>query len=73
MFGARLKRVGRGGLEDEYEQPRHQIDLTLAQRLGEHIELKLAGENLIDAPVRVTQGKTAMRTRSPASTALGRL
>ncbi|WP_437573648.1 carboxypeptidase regulatory-like domain-containing protein [Sorangium sp. So ce887] len=57
LFGARLKRVGSRGLEDEYEQPRHQIDLTVAQRLGEHVELKLAGENLIDAPVLVTQGK----------------
>ncbi|WP_437643883.1 TonB-dependent receptor domain-containing protein [Sorangium sp. So ce362] len=57
VFGARLRRVGSQGLEDEYEQPRHQIDLTVAQRIGEHVELKLAGENLIDAPVRVTQGK----------------
>ncbi|AUX24207.1 TonB-dependent receptor [Sorangium cellulosum] len=57
VFGARLKRVGSRGLPDEYEQPRHQIDLTVAQRLGERVELKLAGENLIDAPVRVTQGK----------------
>ncbi|WP_437585706.1 TonB-dependent receptor domain-containing protein [Sorangium sp. So ce1000] len=57
VFGARLKRVGARGLGDEYEQPRHQIDLTVAQRLGEHVELKLAGENLIDAPVRVTQGR----------------
>ncbi|WP_438037738.1 carboxypeptidase regulatory-like domain-containing protein [Sorangium sp. So ce128] len=56
VFGARLKRVGRKGLADEYEQPRHQIDLTVAQRLGEHVEVKLAGENLIDAPVRVTKG-----------------
>ncbi|XXX72702.1 TonB-dependent receptor [Sorangium sp. So ce134] len=55
VFGARLRRVG-SRLPDEYEQPRHQIDLTVAQRLGEHVELKLAGENLIDAPVRVTQG-----------------
>ncbi|WP_437669616.1 TonB-dependent receptor domain-containing protein [Sorangium sp. So ce131] len=56
VFGARLRTVGKN-MPDEYEQPRHQIDLTVAQRLGEHVELKLAGENLIDAPVRVTQGK----------------
>lgn len=56
VFGARLRTVGKN-MPDEYEQPRHQIDLTVAQRLGEHVELKLAGENLIDAPVLVTQGK----------------
>ncbi|WP_437752056.1 TonB-dependent receptor domain-containing protein [Sorangium sp. So ce1389] len=56
VFGARLRTVGKN-MPDEYEQPRHQIDLTVAQRFGEHVELKLAGENLIDAPVRVTQGK----------------
>ncbi|KYG07141.1 TonB-dependent receptor, partial [Sorangium cellulosum] len=56
VFGARLRTVGKN-MPDEYEQPRHQIDLTVAQRFGEHVELKLAGENLINAPVRVTQGK----------------
>ncbi|WP_437284469.1 TonB-dependent receptor domain-containing protein [Sorangium sp. So ce406] len=56
VFGARLRTVGKN-MPDEYEQPRHQIDLTVAQRLGEHVELKLAGENLIDAPVLVTQGR----------------
>ncbi|WP_437566445.1 TonB-dependent receptor domain-containing protein [Sorangium sp. So ce542] len=56
LFGVRLRRVG-SRLPDEYEQPRHQLDLTVAQRLGEHVELKLAGENLIDAPVRITQGR----------------
>ncbi len=56
VFGVRLRRVG-SNRPDEYEQPRHQIDLTVAQRLGEHVELKLAGENLLDAPVRVTQGR----------------
>ncbi|KYF58063.1 TonB-dependent receptor, partial [Sorangium cellulosum] len=56
VFGARLRTVGKN-MPDEYEQPRHQVDLTVAQRLGEHVELKLAGENLFDAPVLVTQGK----------------
>ncbi|WP_437774675.1 TonB-dependent receptor domain-containing protein [Sorangium sp. So ce1097] len=56
VFGARLRTVGKN-MPDEYEQPRHQIDLTVAQRLGKHVELKLAGENLFDAPVLVTQGE----------------
>ncbi|MGK4003627.1 carboxypeptidase regulatory-like domain-containing protein [Sorangium sp. So ce1036] len=58
VFGTRLKRVG-SNMPDEYEQPRHQIDLTVAQRIGERVELKLTGENLIDAPIVVTKGEEA--------------
>lgn len=55
VFGVRLRTVG-NQMPDVYEQPRHQLDVTVAQRFGEHVELKLAGENLIDAPLRITQG-----------------
>jgi hypothetical protein len=57
VSGRRIATVGASGLPDVYEQPRHQVDATVAQRLGKHIDLKLAGENLIGSEVRFTQGE----------------
>ena len=44
--------VGAAGLPDTYEEPRHLVDLTVAQNLGKHFELKLSGQNLLLAPVK---------------------
>jgi hypothetical protein len=60
VAGARISKVGASGLPDEYEQPRHQVDLTVAQRLGDHFDVKVGVENLLDAPVRFTQGGDAV-------------
>jgi outer membrane receptor protein involved in Fe transport len=57
VFGARIESVGARGLPDQYEQPRHQLDATVAQRIGEHVDLKLSAENILDQPVRSTQGE----------------
>jgi hypothetical protein len=40
-----------------YEQPRHLVDLSVAQGIGEHIDLKGTIENVLNAPVRFTQGE----------------
>lgn len=56
VSGARIAQVGSNGLPDVYEQPRHLVDLSFAQGLGEHLDLKATIENLLDAPVRFTQG-----------------
>jgi hypothetical protein len=53
--GARIATVGAQGMADIYEQPRHLVDLTVAQGLGDHFELKGALSNLLFAPVRFTQ------------------
>jgi hypothetical protein len=55
VSGPRIAFVGANGLQDIYEQPRHLIDLTVAQGLGEHFELKGAVSNLLFAAVRFTQ------------------
>ncbi len=54
--GRRLSEVGTQGVPDTYEQPRHVVDFSIAQGIGEHVDLKLTIENLFDAPVRFTQG-----------------
>lgn len=59
VSGARVAQVGRNGIPDTYEQPRHVLDLSAAQGFGTHWDLKLTIENLLDSPVRFTQGKDA--------------
>lgn len=57
VFGSRISQVGLNGIPDMYEQPRHLVDLSVAQGIGEHVDLKATVENLLNAPVRFTQGK----------------
>lgn len=56
VFGRRITQVGSYGLADVYEQPRHVVDVTVAQRIGKMVDLKLAAENILFAPVRFSQG-----------------
>lgn len=55
--GARVAQVGQNGLPDTYEQPRHLVDLSVAKGFGEHVDGKLTVENVLDAPVKFTQGR----------------
>ncbi len=57
VFGKRIAQVGSNGLPDMYEQPRHVVDLSAAQGIGEHVDLKFTVENVLNAPVRFTQGE----------------
>lgn len=62
VFGARIDQVGAVGLPDMYEQPRHQLDLTVSARLPRGFSLRLVAKNLIDSPYHVKQGdETALR------------
>jgi hypothetical protein len=54
--GERISQVGRTELPDIYEQPRHLIDVSVAQGIGEHLDLKLTIDNILDAPVKFLQG-----------------
>ena len=55
--GQRIAQVGVNGLPDVYEQPRHLVDVSVVQAIGEHLDLKLTAENVLNAPVRFTQGE----------------
>jgi outer membrane receptor for ferrienterochelin and colicin len=57
VFGARISQVGLNGIPDVYEQPRHLVDLSVAQGVGEHLDFKATIENVLNAPVRYTQGE----------------
>lgn len=58
VFGPRIESVGSEGLPDTYEQPRHQVDLIIAQKIGKHVDVKGTAENIFDSPVRFTQGES---------------
>lgn len=51
VYGPRITVVGANRLPDIYEQPRHQIDLSAAQKLGKRFELKLQAQNVLNSPV----------------------
>jgi hypothetical protein len=55
--GARIAQVGTQGLPDIYEQPRNVVDLSVAQGIGEHVDLRFTLDNLLDAPVKLTHGR----------------
>jgi hypothetical protein len=56
VSGSCIAQVGAQGLPDIYERPRHLVDLAIAQGIGEHLDLKLAIDNILDAPFRFTHG-----------------
>lgn len=60
VYGARISQVGQNGLPDVYEQPRHLVDASVGQGIGEHVDLKLSVENLFNAPVRFSQGESGV-------------
>lgn len=57
VAGQRIAQVGSNGIPDTYEQPRHLVDLSFAQAVGDHVDLKATLENVLNAPVRFTQGE----------------
>ena len=58
VSGARIAQVGLNGIPDTYEQPRNLVDLSYAQGFGDHVDVKATVANLLDAPVRFTQGES---------------
>jgi outer membrane receptor protein involved in Fe transport len=56
VFGRRISEVGAQGLPDVYERPHPQIDLTLGQRLRDHMRLSLTAKNLLDPDYEYAQG-----------------
>lgn len=64
VFGPRIAQVGSNGLPDVYERSRHLVDVTVAQRIGKRFDLKLAAENILNSPVRLTHGNDANGAKS---------
>jgi outer membrane receptor protein involved in Fe transport len=62
VFGKRIREVGALGAPDIWQQPFHQLDLVFKQKLGRGFSLSIKGKNLIDLPVRLTQGGETTET-----------
>ncbi len=68
VFGERIDQVGAFGLPDKFEQPRHQLDVTLSQKLGKGLSLRLSARNLINSPVQIIQRGTLPSTSGGSDT-----
>ena len=55
-FGRRLAAVGDQRDQDVYEEPRDLVDLSLSQRLGSLLELRLTMKNVFADEIRFTSG-----------------
>lgn len=56
VVGRRIVAAGPNPLPDVYEQPRHGLDVSLRAPVGERLDVKLDGKNLLDAPHELRQG-----------------
>jgi TonB-dependent receptor len=58
VFGERIDQVGAFGLPDKFEQPRHELGLTVSQRLSGGLALRFSAKNLLNSPLTVIQRGT---------------
>ena len=65
LFGERIDSVGAAGQPNRWEQPRHQLDLTLGQKLPRGFSLRLSAKNLLDWPVQIFQQGSVQAGRGP--------
>jgi len=59
-FGERISAVGASGIDDEKEQPRWSLDLSLIKKLGNG-SLKLTAENILNDKYEFKQGDISTR------------
>jgi len=51
VFGPRITVVGANNLPDTYERPRHQIDVSAAQKFAKRLQVKVQAQNLLSQPI----------------------
>ena len=56
---------GRRSVRSLFQQPRHQLDLAVAQRLPHGFSLRLSAKNLLNSPVQIIQKGTIQAGRGP--------
>jgi TonB-dependent receptor len=62
VVGRKIAYVGAQSLPDVYEQPWHQVDLNVTQRLYKGLYMRAAGLNLVDARRWYKQGNEVWRS-----------
>jgi outer membrane receptor protein involved in Fe transport len=61
VLGPRITEVGTDQRPDIYEQPFHQVDFVLNQKLSTNWQWQFRARNLLDPEVRATQGTEVVR------------
>jgi hypothetical protein len=56
ISGPKLTQIGTQGYPDFYEEPRHQLDVTIGQRLVDKLEVRASATNLINSPFERRSG-----------------
>jgi hypothetical protein len=75
--GPRIVAAGADGVPDVYEEPRHQLDFSIAQRVVKKVELKLQAQNILNQAVKLALHEQAYKqqidpdTGIPSYTSLG--
>lgn len=64
LFGPRIVSLGVEGYPDAYEQPFHQLDVTVKHRLDEAWSLDAKVKNLLDLPAVVKAGDLLLEERA---------
>ncbi len=49
VFGARLSEIGREGVPDIYERPRHMLNFKISKKISRRFEAKAEAQNLLNA------------------------
>jgi TonB-dependent receptor len=65
VSGARIVAVGADGIPDTYQQPRHLLDASIAQKLGKHFEVKFLATNILGSPFVLALKDTQAFKASP--------
>lgn len=55
VFGERIDSVGAAGQPNRWELPRHQLDVSISQRLPHGLALRFTAKNLLNYPVQIVQ------------------
>jgi outer membrane receptor protein involved in Fe transport len=63
VSGPRIMEVGALGAPDVMERPQHRLDLVVQQKLRRGFALSFKATNLIDHPVRLTQGAITVESQ----------
>ena len=66
VFGPRITSVGAQGAPNIYEQPFHQLDMIVSQDLFYGLSFSFKAQNILDLPVRYTQGDVTLEERRKA-------
>ena len=55
VFGPRLSEIGKEGVPDIYEQPRHMLNFRVSKKMGRNLEWSVEMQNLLNTRFEKSQ------------------